>query len=328
MHLLQCNSNTFNSNACICFKETTIISIQLHQFWFNCARFNPFNHFEPTVIILVWLQLRLSHFALVLNLAVVISSYLHAFQAKLLPQANCNYFRLSAPVFGAKYNIFQLSAPVGEKTWIISIWLQFKCTYFEPTATISILLHLFRANVTRIETIWFFMFRANNNFNLTAPFLSGVSYFFCYAVPIFRANFTKQWTLSNQLQFFPASCMCVCVCLRHLISRVFQDDCTCSEPHTIISLQSCTAFNSTAVMRPHWVRYFWQVSIFRLCQLSCTDKKNQTNCIAKILISAWRVVGNLLLINVELDKNSQHFNCLLFSSMLLNYLMIHLTAFF
>ena len=289
MHLLQCNSNTFNSNACICFEETTIISIQLHQFRSNCARFNPFNHFEPTVIILVWLQLRFSHLALFLNLAVVISSYLHAFQAKLLRRANCNYFRLSAPVFGAKYNIFQLSAPVGEKTWIISIWLQFKCTYFEPTATISILLHLFRANVTRIETIWFFMFRANfNNFNLTAPFLSGVSYFFCYALPIFRANFTKQWTLSNQLQFFPASCMCVC--LRHL--RVFQDDCTCSEPHTIISLQSCTAFNSTAVMRPRWVRYFWQVSIFRLCQLSCTDEKNQTNCIAKILISAWHVVGN------------------------------------
>ena len=214
MHLLQCNSNTFNSNACICFEETTIISIQLHQFRSNCARFNPFNHFEPTVIILVWLQLRFSHLALFLNLAVVISSYLHAFQAKLLRRANCNYFRLSAPVFGAKYNIFQLSAPVGEKTWIISIWLQFKCTYFEPTATISILLHLFRANVTRIETIWFFMFRANfNNFNLTAPFLSGVSYFFCYALPIFRANFTKQWTLSNQLQFFPASCMCVCVCV-------------------------------------------------------------------------------------------------------------------
>ena len=46
-------------------------------------------------------------------------------------------------------------------TCIISIWLQFiiKCTYFDPTAaaTISILLHLFRANVTRIETIWFFM---------------------------------------------------------------------------------------------------------------------------------------------------------------------------
>ena len=64
-------------------------------------------------------------------------------------------------------------------------------------------------------------------------------------------------------------------------------------------------FNSTAVLRPHWVRYFWQVSIFCLCQLSCTDEKNQINCIAKILISAWRVVGNLLLINVELDKNSQ-----------------------
>ena len=164
------------------------------------------------------------------------------------------------------------------------------------------------------------MFRANfNNFNLTAPFLSGVSYFFCYALPIFRANFTKQWTLSNQLQFFPASCMCVCVCvcLRHL--RVFQDDCTCSEPHTIISLQSCTAFNSTAVMRPRWVRYFWQVSIFRLCQLSCTDEKNQTNCIAKILISAWRVVGNLLLINVELDKNSQLFVVLINASQLFDY---------
>ena len=160
-----------------------------------------------------------------------------------------------------------------------------------------------------------FIFRANfNDFNLTAPFLSGVSYFFCYALPIFRANFTKQWTLSNQLQFFPASCMCVCVCLRHL--RVFQDDCTCSEPHTIISLQSCTAFNSTAVMRPRWVRYFWQVSIFRLCQLSCTDEKNQANCIAKILISAWRVVGNLLLINVELDKNSQLFVVLINASQL------------
>ena len=54
------------------------------------------------------------------------------------------------------------------------------------------------------------MFRANFKiFNLIAPFLSGVSYFFCYAPPIFRANFTKQWTLSNQLQFFPASCVCV-----------------------------------------------------------------------------------------------------------------------
>ena len=52
LHVLQCNSNTFNSNACICFEETTIISIQLHQST-ACARFNPFNHFEPTVIILV-----------------------------------------------------------------------------------------------------------------------------------------------------------------------------------------------------------------------------------------------------------------------------------
>ena len=116
---------------------------------------------------------------------------------------------------------------------------------------------------------------------------------------------------------------CMCVCLGHL--RVFQDDCTCSEPHTIILLQSCTAFNSTAVMRPRWVRYFWQVSIFRLCQLSCTDEKNQTNSITKILISAWRVVGNLLLINVELDKNSQLFVVLINAS---HYLMIHLTAFF
>ena len=75
-------------------------------------------------------------------------------------------------------------------------------------------MHLFRANVTvpGLETSWFFMFWANfNNFNLTAPFLAGVliSYFFCYAFPIFRANFTKQWTLSNQLQFFPAVCVCV-----------------------------------------------------------------------------------------------------------------------
>ena len=116
LHLLQCNINTFNSYAYICFEETTIISIQLHQFRSSCVRFNPFNHFEPTVNILVGLQLRFSHLALVLNLAVVVSSYLHAFQAKLLCRANCNYFRLSAPVFGAKYNIFQLSAPVGEKT--------------------------------------------------------------------------------------------------------------------------------------------------------------------------------------------------------------------
>ena len=159
------------------------------------------------------------------------------------------------------------------------------------------LLHLFRANVTWIETIWFFMFRANfNNFNLTLPFLSGVSYFFWYALPIFQAKFTKQWTLSNQLQFFPASCMCVCVCVFETSESVSRwlHLYSCSEPHTIISLQSscCTAFNSTAVMRPRWVRYFWQVSIFRLCQLSCTDEKNQTNCIAKILISAWREVGN------------------------------------
>ena len=49
------------------------------------------------------------------------------------------------------------------------------------------------------------------------------------------------------------------------------------------------------------------LKLFSLCQLSCTDEKNKTNCIAKILISAWRVVGNLLLINVELDKNSQLF---------------------
>ena len=45
LHLLQCNSNTFNSNSCICFKETTIISIQLHQFWSNCTRFNPLQTF-------------------------------------------------------------------------------------------------------------------------------------------------------------------------------------------------------------------------------------------------------------------------------------------
>ena len=92
LHLLQCNSNTFNGHASICFEETTIISIQLHQFRSNCARFNPFNHFEPTVIILVWLQLRFSHLALFLNLAVVISSYLHAFQAKLLRRANLQLF--------------------------------------------------------------------------------------------------------------------------------------------------------------------------------------------------------------------------------------------
>ena len=129
-----------------------------------------------------------------------------------------------------------------------------KCTYFKPTATISILLHLFQANVTRIETIWFFMFRANfNNFNLTAPFLSGVSYFFVMLFPYFeqisqnngpfRINF-------NSFQLY----VCVHVCLRHLTR--FQDDCTCSKPHTIFSLKSCTAFNSTAVMRPRWVRYF------------------------------------------------------------------------
>ena len=106
-------------------------------------------------------------------------------------------------------------------------------------------------------------------------------------------------------------CVCVCVCLRHL--RVFQDDCACSEPHTILSLQSCTAFN---FQLQFWVQYFWQVSIFRLCQLSCTDKKNQTNCIAKNSISAWCVVGNLLLINVELDKNSQLFVVLINSSQL------------
>ena len=40
LHLLQCNSNTFNSYAYICFEETTIISIQLHQFRSSCVRFN------------------------------------------------------------------------------------------------------------------------------------------------------------------------------------------------------------------------------------------------------------------------------------------------
>jgi len=187
------------------FNTTAPISIQLRSFHPIQPFWTNINYFSLTA---ATFQSSCSF----LKSCCVISSYLHAFQAKLLRRANCSYFRLSAPVFGAKYNIFQLSAPVGEKTWIISIWLQFKCTYFEPTATISILLHLFRANVTRIETIWFFMFRANfNNFNLTAPFLSGVSYFFCYALPIFRANFTKQWTLSNQLQFFPAVCVHMCV---------------------------------------------------------------------------------------------------------------------
>ena len=97
-----------------------------------------------------------------------------------------------------------------EKTLIISIWLQLYCTCFEPRATVSILLHLFRANVIGVETNLFFMFGANvNKFNLIAPFLSGIHYIFFYALPIFRANFTKQRTFSNQLQFFPAVCVCV-----------------------------------------------------------------------------------------------------------------------
>jgi len=267
-------------------------------------------------MILVWLQLSFSHLALFLNLAVVILSYLHV---KRLHQANCNYFCLSAPAFGAKYNIFQLSAPVGahEKTWIISIWLQFKRTYFEPTATISILLHLFRANVTRIETIWFFMFRANfNNFNLTAPFLSGVSYLFFYAVPLFRANFTKQWTLSNQLQFFPASCMCVCVCVWD-IWECFKM--TAPVPsHTQLF---CSKAALLSIQLQLWglvgCGTFDKSQFFAFANyLDGTDEKTQTNCIAKILISAWRVVGNLLLINVELDKNSQLFVVLINASQL------------
>ena len=224
-------------------------------------------------------------------------------------QFNCSYeaslgavlltslklFRLSAPVFGAKYNIFQLSAPVGEKTWIISIWLQFKCTYFEPTATISILLHLFWANVTGIETIWFFMFWANfNNFNLTAPFLSGVSSFFCYALPYFEQISQNNGPFRINFNSFQ---LAVCVCVWDIWACFKM---TAPVPsHTQLFRSKAALLSIQLQLWGLVVRYFWQVSIFRLCQLSCTDEKNQTNCIAKILISAWRVVGNLLLINVE-----------------------------
>ena len=82
------------------------------------------------------------------------------------------------------------------------------------------------------------MFRANfNNFNLTAPFLSGVSYiFFNMRFPYFEQISQNNGPFRINFNSFQ---LVVCVCLRHL--RVFQDDCTCSEPHTIISLQSCTA---------------------------------------------------------------------------------------
>ena len=49
------------------------------------------------------------------------------------------------------------------------------------------------------------------------------------------------------------------------------------------------------------------------------DEKNHTNCITKILISAWRAVGNLLLINVELDKYSQLFVVLCNASQLFDH---------
>ena len=97
------------TSHCTYFNATAILSIVMHayvsrklqlfqyncQFRSNCASFNPFNHFEPTVIILINLTAAtFQSSALFLNLAVVISSYLHAFQVKLLRRANCNYFRL------------------------------------------------------------------------------------------------------------------------------------------------------------------------------------------------------------------------------------------
>ena len=110
--------------------------------------------------------------------------------------------------------------------------------------------------------------------------------------------------------------LAVCVCVFETSESVSRWLHLFRATHNYFAPKLHCAFNSTAVMRPRWVRYFWQVSIFRLCQLSCTDEKNQANCIAKILISAWRVVGNLLLINVELDKNSQLFVVLINASQL------------
>ena len=114
-----------------------------------------------------------------------------------------------------------LSAPILSQLQLF----QSCCTYFELELKQS---DFSCFELTLIISIWLHHFYQES------------ATFFCYALPIFRANFTKQWTLSNQLQFFPA----------------------------------------------------------------------------KKLISAWRVVGNLLLINVERDKNSQLFVVLINASQL------------
>ena len=98
-----------------------------------------------------------------------------------------------------KLELFQsdlnLSAPISSQLQLF----QSCCTYFEPILI-----------VTRIETIWFIMFRANfNNFNLTLPFLSGVSYFFEMLFPYFEQisqNNGPFWINFNSFQLY------VCVC--------------------------------------------------------------------------------------------------------------------
>ena len=101
------------------------------------------------------------------------------------------------------------------------------------------------------------MFQANfNNFIWLHHFYQE-SATFLMLFPYFNQisqNNQPFWINFNSFQLY------VCVCLRHL--RMFQDDCSCSEAHTIISLLSCTAFNPTAVMMPRRVQYFWQVSSF------------------------------------------------------------------
>ena len=171
---------------------------------------------------------------------------MHLWVRKLeLFQSDCN---LSAPIL-SQLQLFQSCCTYFEPMWLELKQSDFSC--FELTLIISIWLHHFYQ-----ESATFFV--------MLFPYFEQIS----QNNGPFRINF-------NSFQL----AVCVCVFLRHL--RVFQDDCTCSEPHTIISLQNCTSLNLTPVMRPYWVKYFWQVKIklFSLCQLSCTGKKNKTNCI-------------------------------------------------
>ena len=121
-------------------------------------------------------------------------------QLQFFSSACCTIFWCQIQSFWAKFgwenfNYFNLTAPILSHLQLFQ----------------SCQLHIFQANVTGIQTIWLFMFQnwANfNKFNLTAPFWSWVHciLFYNYALHIFWANFTKEWTLSIQLwiQFFPA----------------------------------------------------------------------------------------------------------------------------